>query len=427
MKKLLINPSTLCGNITVPPSKSHTLRAIVFGMMGKGISVIVNYLHSPDTEAMISAARKFHTRIKQHHNYLMIEGNNGNLSIAEDIIHSGNSGLVFRLMSAIAGLSNGHTIITGDHSIRNCRPIQPLLEGLRQLRISAYATQPNGGAPIIIKGPPVSGTIHVSGEDSQPISALLIAAAFIEGVTEIFVKNPGERPWIDMTLYWLHKLKIPYLRTGYSHYKIRGKNSYPGFHINIPGDFSSAAYPLVAALITGSEITLQNVDFSDIQGDKEVITILQKMGANLELTNNSIRVKKNSTLQGMDIQVNDCIDAITILSVVGCFAKGTTRLLNGSIAKHKESNRISSMTQELRKMGAAIWETQDGMIIQSSNLRGSSELYGHRDHRVILSLAVAALGATGTSIIHDIDPIHKSYSSFAQDLQNLGADLRIFE
>ena len=260
----------------------------------------------------------------------------------------------------------------------------------------------------------------------RPISALLIAASFIEGVTEIFVKNPGECPWIDMTLYWLKKLNIPYHRMGYHYYKIRGKNTYPGFHIKIPGDFSSAAYPLVAALITGSEITLHNVDFSDIQGDKKVIAILQKMGANLELTANSIHVKKTLELQGMDISVNDCIDAITILSVVGCFAKGTTRLLNGGIAKYKECNRIAAMTRELRKMGATIYETDEGMVIQSSTLQETPNLYGHGDHRVILSLAVAALGASGTSIIHEVDPIHKTYGSFVQDLQTLGADLRIY-
>ena len=194
----------------------------------------------------------------------------------------------------------------------------------------------------------------------------------------------------------------------------------------IPGDFSSAAYPLVAALITGSEITLHNVDFSDIQGDKKVIAILQKMGANLELTANSIHVKKTLELQGMDISVNDCIDAITILSVVGCFAKGTTRLLNGGIAKYKECNRIAAMTRELRKMGATIYETDEGMVIQSSTLQETPNLYGHGDHRVILSLAVAALGASGTSIIHEVDPIHKTYGSFVQDLQTLGADLRIY-
>lgn len=425
MKKLLVTPSVLRGNISIPPSKSHTLRAILFGMMGKGTSIIVNYLHSSDTDAMISAIQQFQIPVKRYPNYLMIEGNNGNVPIAENIINSGNSGLVFRLIGAIAGLSKGHTIITGDESIRNRRPIKPLLDGLQQLKVLAYSARPSGGAPIIVKGPPISGTIHVCGADSQPISALLITASFIEGVTEIFVENPGECPWIDMTLYWLKKLNIPYYRMGYSYYKIRGKNSYPGFHMKIPGDFSSAAYPLVAALITGSEITLHNVDFSDIQGDKEVITILQKMGANLELTDNSIHVKKTSVLRGMDISVNDCIDAITILSVVGCFAKGTTRLINGSMAKYKESNRIAAMTQELRKMGAIIQETDDGMIIESSNLQGSSNLFGHGDHRVILSLAVAALGASGTSIIHEVDPIHKTYGSFVQDLQTLGAQLRI--
>lgn len=426
MKNLLVTPSILKGNISIPPSKSHTLRAILFGMMGRGTSIIVNYLHSSDTEAMISAIQQFQTRVTRHPNYLMIEGNNGNVSVAENIIDSGNSGLVFRLIGAIAGLSKGHTIITGDESIRNRRPIKPLLDGLQQLKVSAYSARPSGGAPIIVKGPPVSGTIHVYGEDSQPISGLLIAASFIEGVTEIFVKNPGECPWIDMTLYWLKKLNIPYDRMGYSYYKIRGKNSYPGFHMKIPGDFSSAAYPLVAALITGSEITLHNVDFSDIQGDKKIVTILQKMGAKLELTGNCIDVKKTKELQGMEISVNDCIDAITILSVVGCFAKGTTRLINGGMAKYKESNRIAAMTQELRKMGAIIEETDDGMIIESSTLQGSTNLYGHGDHRVILSLAVAALGANGSSVIHEINPIHKTYGSFVPDLQTLGADLRIY-
>lgn len=426
MKKLLIAPSILRGKIFIPPSKSHTLRAILFGMMGRGTSIIVNYLHSPDTDAMISAIQQFQIPVKRYPNYLMIEGNNGNISIAQNIIDSGNSGLVFRLIGAIAGLSKGYTVITGDYSIRNLRPIKPLLDGLQQLKVLAYSARPIGGAPIIVKGPPVPGIIQVCGKDSQPISALLIAASFIEGVTEIFVKNPGECPWIDMTLYWLKKLNIPYHRRGYGYYKIRGKNSYPGFYMKIPGDFSSAAYPLVAALITGSEITLHNTDFSDVQGDKEVITILQKMGAHVELINNSIHVKKTSVLHGIDISINDCIDAITILSVVGCFAKGSTRLLNGSMAKYKESNRIAAMAQELRKMGATIQETDDGMIIQSSPLHGSSNLYGHGDHRVILSLAVAALGAKGRSIIHEVDPIHKTYSSFVQDLQALGAELRIY-
>lgn len=426
MKKLLISPSTLRGNIVIPSSKSHTMRAIVFGMMGRGTSIIANYLHSPDTEAMISAARQFHTPVEQQDKFLRIEGNNGNLPVARDIINSGNSGLVFRLIGGLAGLSHGHTIITGDDSIRNRRPIKPLMDGLRQLRVSASTTQPHGGAPIIIKGPPFSGPIYVCGKDSQPISALLIASAFIEGITEIFVKNPGEQPWIDMTLYWLSKLNIPYFRTDYSYYKIRGKNSYPGFHVNIPGDFSSAAYPLVAALLTGSEITLSNLDFSDVQGDKEVVTILQKMGANLEITSNSIRVKKSPSLKGMDIPLNQCIDAITILAVVGCFAKGITRLLKGSIAKHKESNRIASMTKELRKMGAKIWESDDGIIVHSSPLRGSLELYGHKDHRVILSLAVAALAASGPSMIHEIDSMGKTYGNFVEDLQNLKANVRIF-
>ena len=105
MKKLLVTPSILRGNISIPPSKSHTLRAILFGMMGRGTSIIVNYLHSPDTEAMISAIQQFQISVRRYSNYLMIKGNNGNISIAEDIIDSGNSGLVFRLIGAIAGLS----------------------------------------------------------------------------------------------------------------------------------------------------------------------------------------------------------------------------------------------------------------------------------------------------------------------------------
>jgi 3-phosphoshikimate 1-carboxyvinyltransferase len=388
------------------------------------MSEIHNYLPSPDAAAMVEAFQLFGATIHQTPSTIYIEGLNGKISQTEDIINAGNSGIVLRFCTALGALSKNCVVITGDHSIRHQRPMGPLLSGLRQLNVSAQSMRGDDYAPVIIQGAMQSGKTLISGQDSQPVSALIIAAAFADGPIEIVVENPGEKPWIDLTLHWLDRLNIPYKREGYSSYFLEGRTRYPGFEYSVPGDLSSAAFPIAAALITQSEITVQNIDLEDPQGDKEALFLFKKMGAQFEIDKQAktLRVLKGPPLVGTIIDVNNFIDAIPILAVVACFAKGETVLYNGAIARQKESNRLTCMATELKKMGAKIAETADGLRINGAILHGT-HLLSYNDHRIAMSLAIAGLGADGITTISPIHCIAKTYPTFVQDFNNLGADI----
>ncbi|MES2345089.1 MAG: 3-phosphoshikimate 1-carboxyvinyltransferase [Chlamydiota bacterium] len=426
MNTYALNSQTLKGEITIPASKSHTLRAILFGSLGHGRSVIHHYLPSTDTNAMIEACRLFGATINVFENHLEIDGVNGKIEHAENVIDAGNSGIVLRFCAAVGALSSRPIVITGDHSIRHQRSMQPLLDGLAQLGVSTKTMREDGYAPVIIQGPLVPGKAYILGEDSQYVSALLIASCFADGTTELIVQNPGEKPWIALTLDWLDRLNIPYENDNFEKYRIFGNARYEGFTYTVPGDFSSAAFPIAAALVTSSELYIKNINMSDSQGDKELIHVLQKMGAFIEIDeeNKALHVKKGGVLRGMSIDINNFVDAITILSVVACFAEGTTHIYNGSIAKQKECNRIASITQELRKMNANIKETEDGLIIEKSVLQGA-DVFSHHDHRMVMSLTVAALGAIGETRISSTACVAKTFPSFVIDFNALGAKIEV--
>lgn len=425
MAQLLISPSKLRGTLTIPPSKSHTLRAILFAALAKGISKIENYLLSPDTTQMVEAIKLLGARVTVEPSFLIIEGFDGKPEAATDVIQCGNSGIILRFLGALAGLIPSYTLLTGDLSLRTHRPAQALLEGLTQLGAFAESSLGNGRAPLLIKGPLTQSYAKIEGSDSQPVSGLLIAAAFAPHPIQIEVENPGEKPWIDLTLDWFKKLQIPYLAQNHTHYEMKGSSQIQGFSYKVPGDMSTAAFPIAAALLTHSELTLHQIDMDDVQGDKILISILEKMGAQflIDKTNQILHVKKTEQLHGIQIDVNDCIDALPILAVIGCFAKGRTEIVNGAMARLKESDRIASICCELKKMGALIEEKPDGLIIESSLLKGAC-LDAHQDHRIALSLAVAALAASSPSQITGTEWINKTYSQFQESFTQLGAKMR---
>lgn len=422
---LLINKSPLKGEITIPPSKSHTLRAILFGALGKGMSHIDHYLPSPDTEAMVHACRLLGANIEVAKNRLIIQGTHGKIKSTEDVIHAGNSGLVLRFCSAVGALASYPVVVTGDHSIRHQRPMAPLLQGLSQLGASSVSMRGDGYAPVIIQGPLKAGSAYITGEDSQPVSALLIAGSFVQGEIDLFVDNPGETPWVELTLNWLDRLAIRYTNHNFTHYHLFGNACYDGFHYVVPGDLSSAAFPIAAALITDSELLIHNIDLEDAQGDKEVLTLFKRMGACFEIDakNHTLLVKKGNPLRGIEADINGCIDGITILATLACYATGETHLYNAAIAKQKECNRIASLVSELKKMGAHILETADGLKIQGSTLTGA-DLHSHHDHRMAMSLCVAALGASGETRVSPTGCIAKTFPSFVDDFSRLGACIK---
>jgi 3-phosphoshikimate 1-carboxyvinyltransferase len=424
MANARINPGKLQGEIVIPGSKSHTIRALLFALMAKGKSKIHNPLPAPDSFAMLDAIRTLGAKVDMENNTtLIVEGVAGKLHPAEDVIQCANSGQVIRYVGAMAALASSYTILTGDLSIRHNRPLLPLLDGLEQLGAFAASSRLDGFAPIIVKGPTKGGKAKIAGEDSQPVSALLMLGAFVP--LELQVTNPGEKASVGLTLNWFDRLGISYENKNFEHYKMKGKGQLKEFEYSVPGDFGSAAFQLGAAIVTHSEVTLHNVDMKDVQSNKAIIPALESMGAQFESHGSKLHVKKTQSLKGTRIDVSDFTDALPILAVIGCFASGKTEIVNGAMARQKESDRIHCIATELKKMGADIEEKPDGLIIKPARLHGAHDLQSHQDHRIAMALSVAALGAHGGSVIHGIDCVAKSYPTFFQDLFHMGAALEV--
>lgn len=426
MMHYTVKPSKLQGMILASPSKSHTLRAILFASMADGVSIIENVLNSPDTEAMIRACRALGAQLKYNNNTITITGVAGTPCLPDDIINAGNSGQVLRFIAAISALLDGHVVLTGDKSVRFNRPVKPLMDGLRGLGATCISTKNDDHAPLIIKGPIAPGHTMLDGEDSQPVSGVLIASAFLPGKTTIHVNNPGEKPWVALTLTWFDKLGITYTHQNFESYCMDGYARIQGFKHMVSGDFSSIAYPLIAALITGSQITIKNIDMNDAQGDKHIIEVLCKMGARIEQHDNHLVVYPSGLLCGCTIDVNPMIDALPILAVLGCYATGNTQLINAGIARKKESDRLASITYELHKMGANITETDTSLSIQNTPLTGAV-MHAHDDHRIAMALSIAALGASSASCIQGVACVKKSYPAFLHDMQALGCHIEMEE
>ncbi|HRW58310.1 MAG TPA: 3-phosphoshikimate 1-carboxyvinyltransferase [Chlamydiales bacterium] len=422
-KNIIIKPASIAGTFFLPPSKSHTMRAILLASLANGRSLIENYLHSPDTEAMIEACESFGAEIIESKDQLMIDGVKASPTFFNKIIDSKNSGQVFRFIAAIASMTNQKIIITGDHSIQTRRVIEPLLKGLQQLGAVAYCQVPNRSAPIVIKGPLNSGTVCVEGADSQVVSALLMLAVFLEGTTKIIVKNPGEKPWVDLTLYWLAKLGVRYQKSDYyNEYIVEGRRDVLGFDYTVASDLSSLAFPLIAAIISNQGSVIHHADIFDVQGDKKILKLVSDMGALWEYDEkkNDLTIFPHLGLKGIEMDINDCIDALPALATLACFAEGKTTIKGAAIARKKESNRILSMKDELTKMGAKIVETEDGLEIYGSKLYGAS-LKSYEDHRIAMALFIAASYAESNSVLEGVECIQKSFPNFLSLMTQNGA------
>jgi 3-phosphoshikimate 1-carboxyvinyltransferase len=428
MTNIGVQASRIEGRVQLPTSKSHSQRAILFASLAQGVSEISGVLHSPDIQAMITACQKFGASIENRSGVLLIEGVNGKLIFPDDVIDAGNSGQVLRFMAGLAALIDAYTVFTGDHSIRYQRKMDALLDGLTQLGCQAFSSRNNGYAPILIKGPLKGGVAYIDGQDSQPVSALLMACAFAKHSTEIFVKNPGEKPWIALTLNWLERMNIAFQASqDFTHFKIPGHSQVSAFNYTVPGDFSSSAFPLVAAAITGGSLVFENLDRNDIQGDKLIFNLLLDLGFNLKFPEDGTIILKQSkchAFSGFKLDVNAMVDALPILAVLACFAQTPSVLTGAAVVKHKESDRLQAISSELNLMGGQLKVLGDELHIHPAQLHGA-QVFSHHDHRIAMALAVAGLGAKGQTFVQDIDCIAKSYPDFVETFKQLGANFAV--
>lgn len=421
--KYITRKSQLSGEVQIPGSKSHTIRAIAIASLAKGKSIIKNPLNSFDTKAAINAYTMLGAQICQKKDCIIINGLNGKIKIPDDIINVLNSGTTLRIaIGSSALLTEGLAVFTGDDQIRS-RPMEPLCCSLRDLGANVSSTKNNNQCPLIIGGIIKGGKTTIEAVTSQYLTSLLINTPLAERDTHIHVSLLNEAPYVNITLNWLKELdiKIEY-NEDLSNFSIFGGQSYKNFEKVIPADFSSATFFLAAGALDKNNILVKGLDINDTQGDKEVIEYLKYMGANVSFEPSGIRVQTGNLL-GRELDLNATPDALPMMAALGCLAHGQTMLRNVPQARFKETDRIAVMACELSKMGAKIKELPDGLCIEHSELFGA-EVSGHMDHRVVMALSIAGLASSGETIITDSEVVGVTFPDFFDRLKALGADIR---
>ena len=413
----------LHGWLRIPPNKSHSFRALIMAGLAEGGSKIVAPAVSHDWMLGAEALEMFGATVQPHADQIWeVVGAGGKLATPDDVIHCGNSGIMLRFFLALAACCEGYTVLTGDHSLRHIRLCQATIDALHGLGAWAVSSKGDGHAPVVVRGRLKGGRAEIDGMDSQPVSGLLIAAALADAPTELIVRNPGEKPWVGVTLHWLDRCGVEYRNENFERYLVRGRSRWGGFETKIPLDWSAALYPIVAAVLTpDSEVRVPGMDWDDPQGDKEVVGVLRRMGAEIERTDQGV-VARSSRLTGREIDCNDFIDQFMLLAVVGAMAEGETVLTNAEICRHKECDRITEMVGALKAMGADVEERPDGLVVRKSRLRGA-RVHSRDDHRMVMTLAVAGLLAEGDTQIEGVECVKKTFPDFVHQMQGLGCDL----
>ncbi len=420
--RFLVGRSSLSGSVTIPSSKSHTIRAVAIASLAEGTSEILDPLESEDTLSAVRLYRALGAKIFQEEDRWVVEGTAGKIKRPEDVIHIGNSGTTCRIGMGSAALGRGYTVLTGDEQSRR-RPMKSLLDALTDLGAEAFSTKGDGLLPVIVGGPIKGGETVVDGTTSQFLTSLLINCPLARDDTQIHVDDLRERPYVDMTLRWLEKQEIMPKNENYERFIIPGGQSFLGFTERIPADFSSATFFLCAAAITNSRVLVLGLDMDDIQGDRKVVDYLVQMGADIEVTERGVRIR-GSDLQGQELDLNDTPDALPALAVVGCHAWGETVLRNVPQARMKETNRIAVMAQNLKCLGADVEELPDGLLIRHSDLKGTL-VDGAGDHRVVMALAIAGLKAQGVTRVTRAEAVNMTFPTFPHLMKELGANMRL--
>lgn len=415
--------SKMSGTISIPGSKSHTIRALFMASLAGGESQIHNPLVSSDALSAVEVCKALGAQIDSKDNSFYIKGFNGKPCTPSDVVNVGNSGTTLRLGISLAALGEGYTVFTGDYQVRR-RPLGPLISAINNLGGEAFATRNNGMAPVVVRGKLKGGRTELDSVTSQFLSSILISAPLIENDTEVVLTRLNEIPYIDITTWWLDKLGVKYQNNDYKSFYIKGNQCYKPFNITIPGDFSSATFFAVLAAISGEEFVLENLDVTDPQGDKAVFSILEDMGAKVFKQKNSITIKGDK-LEGREIDMNAIPDALPAMAVAGCFARGETRLVNVPQARLKETDRIHVMCEELGKMGADIEELDDGLVIRESKLKGC-HVNGWDDHRVVMSLAIAGLCCEGETIIDSAEAINVTFPEFVDNVRRCDGKIEFY-
>ncbi|GMT46515.1 MAG: 3-phosphoshikimate 1-carboxyvinyltransferase [bacterium] len=415
----LLRSGPLRGEVTPPPDKSISHRALIFASIAKGKSIIRNLLRADDPLRTLNAMKALGVEIRDSGETVEVcgEGLYG-LGEPEDVMDCGNSGTTMRLLAGLLSGQPFFSVLTGDGSLRQ-RPMKRIIEPLRMMGARMYGRAGDTLAPIAVKGGGLRG-IHFKSPvaSAQVKSAVLLAALYAAG--ETVVEEP--RKSRDHTERMLPAIGAA-LRVEGLRIIVSGGNELRSFEMTIPGDFSSAAFFMVAAaIIKDSEILLRNVGINPTRTG--LFDIMKRMGADMEIIDKrivsgemvaDILCRYSEKLTATEITPEDVpamIDEFPVFCVLASRAEGTTTIRGAGELRVKESDRIAAMASELGKMGVNVTEYPDGLEISGPvNLRGTT-LEAHNDHRVAMSLSVAALVAEGCTTVQGVAAVDISFPGF---------------
>jgi 3-phosphoshikimate 1-carboxyvinyltransferase len=429
MKKLVIKPARkISGEITVPGDKSISHRAVMLGALAKGETIVRGFLPSADCLATIDCFRKLGIEVRaqntEHGAQVRIQGKGlYGLQKPEGMLDVGNSGTTIRLMLGILAGQPFVSEITGDASIQK-RPMLRVVKPLREMGaiIEGVGTGVGEGeisAPLKIFGNKLKGieyTLPVA--SAQVKSAILLAGLYAEGKTAVIEKHPSRDHTERMFEYF-----------GASNKRFEGRD------IDVPGDLSSAAFFLVAGLLVAeAALTIHNVGLNPTRTG--IVDVLHGMGAGIEIKDEQVisgeprgtifvsRTFEHSKIRLSGIKIDGeiiprIIDEFPIIAVAATQVEGTTEIRGARELRVKESDRIATISSELRKMGAKITELDDGMIIEGPTKLKGAQVKSYGDHRIAMSLAIAGLVAEGETVIDDTACIETSFPGFEKLLQSI--------
>ena len=417
--------SPLKGELTVPGDKSISHRAVMFGAIANGTTRITNFLQGADCLSTIACFQKLGISIENTPSEILVHGKGlHGLSAPSDYLDTGNSGTTTRLIAGILAGQEFTSFLTGDASIQT-RPMKRIIQPLSLMGASVESLRGNDCVPLKIQGHPLQSISYLSPVASAQVkSCILLAGLYgndITSVTEPFLS----RNHTELMLSHFGA-KISSQNTTVS---IEPEPVLYGTDISVPGDISSAAYFIAAALLVpGSELLIKHVGINPTRDG--ILRVCKAMGADIQLMNHSTAggepvadlLVRHSTLHGTVIEgelIPALIDEIPVIAVLAANAKGTTVIRNAEELKVKESNRLGILVEELTAMGGNVEETSDGMIIHGGAPLQGASIDSRLNHRIAMSFAIAGLAAEGTTQLLRADCVNISYPGFYKDLREL--------
>ena len=424
MADLKIYPSKLKGEVKIPPSKSMAHRAIICAALSDGLCVIENIDYSDDIIATIDAMNSLGAKIVKHKDYIEVIGAYGSDEKPQEtrIIDCNESGSTLRFLVPISLLFKGRSKFIGRGNLGK-RPLTTYYNIFERQGIE-YSYE-EGNLNLVINGELNPGTFEVEGNvSSQFITGLLFTLPLLKEDSKIIITTEMEsKGYIDLTLRAMSDFGVEIINNNYREFIIKGNQKYKARNYRVEGDYSQAAFFLCADSL-GNDVLCKDLDLNSLQGDKEVIDILERMNVIFNANDIGVKGTTNGELTSTVIDGSQCPDIIPVLTSVAALTKGTTEMVNAGRLRIKECDRLAAVTSELNKLGAKIIEKEDGLVVTGvEKLQGGVEVWSHKDHRIAMTLAIASTRCEEPIVIKDYECIAKSYPNFFEDFKALGGNV----